>query len=45
MELELELGLDHEKILDKMGVKSNKDLTDEQLDSIINTLKKMKEGK
>ena len=45
MELEIELGLDHEKILEKFGVKTNKDLTDEQLDKMLDVLKKMKEGK
>lgn len=45
MELEIDLGLDHEKILEKFGVKSNRDLTNEQLDNLLNQLKKMKEGK
>jgi len=40
MELEMELGLDHEKILEKFGVKSNKDLTDDQLDKMLSVLKK-----
>lgn len=45
MKLEIELGLDHVKILDKFGVKSDKELTDEQLDKMLSVLKNMKEGK
>ena len=42
LELEIELGLDHTKILKKFGVSTDKDLTEEQLDKMLKTLKDIK---